>query len=204
MTARRTTAGAFALAAAVALVAVPARADDEAVDRRPRAFLAIDALGANGPERPDVAAGVRLSAGVRRPRLQILGSVEALGPLGAPARQPRLGGFALAGAGIGYAPVADPRFLVHGSISLGAHRIQVRDYIEGGWNDVTWFAFAPRVGVSYRLGGQPPGGTTVAVIGASVTELYTTPHDDLLRRISTGGPTTLVMLSVGAEWSPSR
>lgn len=191
---------ALTFAAAIALVATPARAADDASPRG-RAVIALDALASSGPERPDVAAGARLSAGVRFPRLLLVGSLEVLGPLGAPAAQPRLGGLALAGVAMGFAPFEDRAFLVHGGVSVGEHRIQVRDYFDGGWSEVTWGAIAPRVGVSYRLGGRPHGGMFAAVLGASVTELFTPRHDDPMRRISTGGPVTLVLLSLGAEWS---
>lgn len=198
MTARRATA---ALACAAALLAAPARAGDDPLDdRRFRVVVALDAVGANGPERPDAAAGARLSLGLRRRRLQVLASVEALAPLGAPAAEPRLGGLVLGGAGIGFAPLADRAFLVHAGFCAGAHRIQLHDYIEGGWMNVSWFAFGPRVGVSYRVGGDARGAPIAAVVGASVTALLTGAHDDPLRHYATG-PAALATLTVGAEWS---
>lgn len=192
---------ALALIMTVALAATPARAEEDPFDRRLHPVVALEALGANGPERPDVAAGARLSGGVRWGRLLAHWGVEALGPLGAPARQPRLGALALLSFGLGYAPLADRALVVHASVSAGPHRIQVHDYVDGGWKPVTFFADAARVGVSYRFGVRTPGRSLVPVVGASVAELLTQRYDDPMRGLSTGGETTLVMVSLGVEWS---
>jgi hypothetical protein len=195
------TLAALAFVTTVGLAATPARAED-AFDRRLHPVVALEALGANGPERPDLAAGARLSGGVRWKRLLAVWSVEALGPLGAPARQPRFGGLALAGVGIGYAPLADRALVVHASVSIGPHRMQVHDYVDGGWKAVTFLANGARVGVSYRFGVQTPGRSLVPVVGASVTELFTDRYNDPMRGLSVGGETTLAMVSLAAEWSP--
>lgn len=192
---------ALAILTTAGLAATPARAEEDAFDRRLHAVVALEALGANGPERPDVAAGARLSGGVRWRRVLAHWGVEALGPLGAPARQPRLGGLALLFVGLGYAPLADRALVVHGNVSAGPHRMQVHDYIDGGWKPVTFFAVAARVGVSYRFGVQTPGRSLVPVVGASVMELFTQRYDDPMRGLSVGGGTTLAMVSLGAEWS---
>lgn len=189
---------ALALAAALAL---PGLAAAQLVGGRARVAIPAEATLSRWPQSPELAAGYALAARIGWAEVVYAQDWATRAPVGVAG----LGTTWLAGAGV--AADASPLVSLHAEAVGGVYTALLRDYVYGGWREVSGPAWGGRATVRLHPALQVPRGARVGlwpIASLSLTVLRVAPDSDRLRGVRWGGATAVLTLSLGAELTAPR